>query len=141
MPPPELSMFNFNERKRLCYVQCTKIVHRGVPSVCNARVIGGVIHHAAVIWIARERLWSVAGGDGPEPHGGTVIPPAFYTQWRFRCFVFPCPQQWAVLAAGRCQNIGRRLENTLQRVYPIRHRARGGWGCVGSCICTEFAVV
>ena len=29
------------------------------------------------------------------------------------------------------------LENTSQRAYPIKHRVRGGLGCVGCCICTD----
>ena len=49
---------------------------RGIPGVCDPRVIGGVVRHAAVIRIARPRTsLSVAGRNGPEPHGGTVIPP------------------------------------------------------------------
>ena len=31
----------------------------------------------------------------------------------------------------------RRLENTSQRAYPIKHRVRGGLGCVGCYICTD----
>ena len=34
----------------------TTCISGGTPSVCDARVIGGVIHHAAVIRITRGRL-------------------------------------------------------------------------------------
>ena len=29
---------------------------RGIPSICDARVIRGIVHHATVVRIARERL-------------------------------------------------------------------------------------
>ena len=29
---------------------------RGIPSICDARVVRGIIHHAAVVRILRERL-------------------------------------------------------------------------------------
>ena len=47
----------------------------GVGAEPSGVVIGRVVvRHAAVLRVARVRL-SIAGGCGPEPHGGSVIPP------------------------------------------------------------------
>ena len=47
---------------------------RGAPRICDTRVIRGVVHHAAVVRVPRERLCR-SQEDGRGPRGGTVRPP------------------------------------------------------------------
>ena len=47
---------------------------RGIARIRDATVIRGIIHHAAVFRIPRERLCRSQEETVPEPHGGTVRP-------------------------------------------------------------------
>ena len=43
-----------------------------------------------------------------------------------------CPIEIAVVVSSSRERYRRRLEDTSQRAYPAKYRARGGQGCVGS---------
>ena len=59
---------------------------RGTPSICDARVIRGIVHHTTVVRIARERLCR----SQEETVQGRVAAPRDLPE-AFAVGVLPCP--------------------------------------------------
>ena len=70
----------------------------GVPRICDTRVIRGVVHHAAVVRIPRERLCR----SQEEAVQGRVAAPRDLPK-AFAVEVLPCPL--GILALRLCRSV------------------------------------